>query len=304
MKFTDITLHHEVEAALQAKKPVVALESTVITHGMPHPQNIVVARKIEHSVRENGAVPATIAILKGQIKVGLTDEELNDLANNHAARKCSVRDLPLVIAGRQDGSTTVAATMAIAHRAGIRIFATGGIGGVHRGGYLDVSADLMELGRTPITVVCAGMKAFLDLPSSLEYLETQAVPVLGYQTDEFPAFYSRQSGLPVDFRVDSPREVANIISIRDRLQLSNAILLAVPLSQAEEWPHVEAEAVIQQAIAQSELAQVKGKDITPFILAKIAEFSNGDSIQANVALLENNAAVAAQVAAALCLQEQ
>ncbi|RME51445.1 MAG: pseudouridine-5'-phosphate glycosidase [Caldilineae bacterium] len=254
---------------------------------------------MEEMVRREGAVPATIAVLKGQLTVGLRDDQLAYLANSAQARKCSVRDLPLVTARGEDGSTTVAATMVIAHRAGIRIFATGGIGGVHRGHSLDISADLMELGRTPITVVCAGMKAFLDLPASLEYLETQAVPVLGYQTDEFPAFYSRTSGLPVDMRVNSAREAAQIIHSRDALGLPNAVLLAVPIPPADEWPAREAESIIRRALAEAEARHISGKDITPFLLARIAELSDGRSMRANIALLEHNARVAAQVAAAL-----
>jgi len=288
-----------VEAALRENRPLVALESTLITHGFPHPQNLEVARALEGVVRETGAVPATIAVLKGELTVGLRDDQLAYLANSAQARKCSVRDLPLVTARGEDGSTTVAATMVIAHRAGIRIFATGGIGGVHRGHNLDVSADLMELGRTPITVVCAGMKAFLDLPASLEYLETQAVPVLGYQTDEFPAFYSRSSGLPVDVRVNSADEAARIIRSRDALALPNAIVLAVPIPPADEWPAGEAEAAIRRALAEAEMRRISGKDITPFLLARIAELSAGRSVQANIALLKHNARVAAQVAAAL-----
>lgn len=296
---TELVFSPEVEAALKENRPVVALESTVITHGLPQPQNIIVARQIEAAVRQHGAVPATIAIIKGRVKVGLTDAELDYLAEVKNARKCSVRDLPLVLVEQGDGATTVAATMVIAHRAGIPIFATGGIGGVHRGGGLDISTDLMELGRTPITVVCAGLKAFLDLPASLEVLETNAVPVLGYQTDEFPAFYSRQSGLPVDLRVDTPLAAAAVIRARDALRLANAILLAAPLSPAEEWPAEQANAVIDQAVALAENENIKGKEITPFVLSKMAELSGGRSIEVNTALLENNAQIAAQVAAAL-----
>lgn len=296
---TELVFSPEVEAALKENRPVVALESTVITHGLPQPQNIAVARQIEAAVRQHGAVPATIAIIKGRVKVGLTDAELDYLAEVKNARKCSVRDLPLVLVEQGDGATTVAATMVIAHRAGIPVFATGGIGGVHRGGRLDISTDLMELGRTPITVVCAGLKAFLDLPASLEVLETNAVPVLGYQTDEFPAFYSRQSGLPVDLRVDTPAAAAAVIRARDALRLANAILLAAPLSPAEEWPAEQANAMIDQAIALAENENIKGKEITPFVLSKMTELSGGRSIEVNTALLENNAQIAAQVAAAL-----
>ena len=288
----------EVQAALKESKPVVALESTLITHGFLSPKNLSVAKEIEDAVRQEGAVPATIAILNGQITVGLSEAELAHLAASDA-RKCSVRDLPLVVAQKGNGGTTVAATMVIAKQAGIPVFATGGIGGVHRGSNFDISADLMELGRTPITVVCAGMKAFLDLPAGLEVLETNAVPVLGYQTDAFPAFYSRESGLPVDLRVDTPRQVANIIRARDALQLKNAILLTVPVPKAKEWPAGQAQPFIEQALAQAETQGLPGKEITPFILAKIAELSGGQSMEANIALLLNNARVAAQVAKAL-----
>ena len=231
--------HPEVEAALANDRPVVALESTLITHGFPQPDNVKIAREIEAAVREQGAIPATIAILAGQIWVGLTDQQLEDLAARKAARKCSVRDLPVALAQKNYGGTTVAATMMLAHRAGIQVFATGGIGGIHRpeplthdetaqiqrafGSEWDVSADLNELGRTPITVVCAGMKAFLALSATLEYLETQAVPVVGYGVDTLPAFYSRNSGLPLEIRADTPTEVAAIIEARNQLQLQNRV---------------------------------------------------------------------------------
>ncbi|HFB52603.1 MAG TPA: pseudouridine-5'-phosphate glycosidase, partial [Anaerolineae bacterium] len=274
-------------------------ESTLITHGFPHPQNLEIARKIEQTVRDNGVIPATIAILHGKITVGLTAEQLETLANDPHARKCSVRDLPLVLAQKKNGATTVAATMTIAHRAGIAVFATGGIGGGHRGSRFDISADLMELGKTPVTVVCAGMKAFLDLPDTLEYLETQAVPVLGYQTDELPAFYSRSSGLPVDARVDSAADVAEVIAARDALDLSQAILVTVPVPTKAEWKADAAKAVIAQAQAEIETTGISGKNITPYMLAKIAELSGEESMRANIALLLNNARVGAEIARAL-----
>jgi len=298
-----IRFHPEITTALAENIPVVALESTLITHGFPHPQNLEIARKIEQTVRENGAIPATIAILGGKITVGLTAEQLETLATDTQARKCSVRDLPLVMAQKANGATTVAATMAIAHRAGIAIFATGGIGGVHRGSQFDVSADLMELGKTPVTVVCAGMKAFLDLPDTLEYLETQAVPVLGYQTDELPAFYSRSSGLPVDARVNSAAEVAEIITARDMLNLPQAVLVTVPVPTEDEWEASAAKAIIAQAQAEIETADISGKDITPFMLAKIAELSGKESMRANIALLLNNARVGAEIARAFVAQK-
>ena len=292
-------IHPEVAAALAEHAPVVALESTLITHGFPHPQNLEIARKIEQTVRDNGAIPATIAILHGKITVGLTAEQLETLANDPHARKCSVRDLPLVLAQKKNGATTVAATMTIAHRTGIAVFATGGIGGVHRGSQFDVSADLMALGKTPVTVVCAGMKAFLDLSDTLEYLETQAVPVLGYQTDELPAFYSRSSGLPVDARVDSAADVAEVIAARDALDLSQAILVTVPVPTKAEWKADAAKAVIAQAQAEIETTGISGKNITPYMLAKIAELSGEESMRANIALLLNNARVGAEIARAV-----
>ena len=295
----NFSFHPEVRAALDAQKPVVALESTLITHGFPPPQNLEIARAIENTVREQGAIPATIAIINGQITIGLTDAQLEALAADTHARKCSVRDLPLVVAQGGNGATTVAATMAIAYRAGIAVFATGGIGGVHRGEIFDVSADLMEMRRTPITVICAGMKAFLDLSNSLEYLETQAVPVLGYQTDELPAFYSRQSGLGIDARVDTPQEVADIIHARDALNLENAILLTVPVPQDKEWPAELAQPIIEEARAETEQQGIHGKRVTPYMLSKIAELSGKESMQANIALLLNNAYVGAEIAKAL-----
>lgn len=294
-----INYHPEVQAALQTDRPVVALESTLITHGFAHPQNLEIARKLEQVIRDNGAVPATIAVIAGKVTVGLTDDQLTALAHADDARKCSVRDLPLVMARGEYGSTTVAATMVLARRVGIAVFATGGIGGVHRGMAYDISADLMELGRTPITVVCAGMKAFLDLAAGVEILETQAVPVIGYQTDELPAFFSRKSGLSVDLRVETPAEAAALIAARDWLQLSNAILLTVPVPAADEWPAEQANRYIEQSLMSATAQGIKGKNITPFILSKIAELSAGQSIRANMALLVNNATVAAQVAVAL-----
>ena len=244
-----LNIHPEVKAVLEKGGPVVALESTLITHGFSTPDNINIAITIEAAVREQGAVPATIAILGGEITVGLTQDQIEYLGTAQNVRKCSRRDLPIAIARQEDGSTTVAGTMIIARRAGIQVFATGGIGGVHRGQSLDESADLMELGRTPVTVVCAGAKAILDLPATLEVLETQGVPVIGYQTDEFPAFYSRTSDLPVDLRVETPEEIANIIRARKGLDLNMGMLVTVPIPADDEWPAAEAQVVIDQAIA-------------------------------------------------------
>jgi len=296
-----IQIKPEVANALQAKRPIVALESTLITHGLPHPDNLATARAIEAAVRDTnvGAVPATIAILRGQITVGLDDVQLEYLAQAHGVRKCSRRDLGIAVARRLDGATTVAGTMIVAALASIGVFATGGIGGVHRGHPFDISADLEELGRTPVTVVCAGAKSLLDLPLTLEQLETRGVPVIGYGTDELPAFYSRTSGLPVDARADTPEEVATIVRARRALGLGGGELVTIPVPAADELPRAEAEAAIAEATKLADESGISGAAITPFILAKIAELTNGRSKRANVALLLNNARIAALIAQAL-----
>jgi pseudouridine-5'-phosphate glycosidase len=295
-----LVLSEPVAAALSAGSPVVALESTLITHGFPYPANVETALAMEAAVRQGGALPATIALLDGQIKVGISPEEIERLAKLGQAgvRKCSRRDLPIAVGLGQHGATTVAGTMIVAHMAGIRVFATGGIGGVHRGHPEDVSADLIELGRTPITVVCAGAKSILDLPLTLEVLETQGVPVLGYGTDTLPAFYSRSSGLPIDQRVDTPDQVAAIIAARDRLGLAHALLVTVPVPEANALPIEEAEAAIAEATRLAEAAGVHGKAVTPYVLAKVLELTGGRSQHANIAALVNNAHVAAQIAVA------
>ena len=279
--------------------PVVALESALITHGMPYPQNLETARRLEEVVREQGATPATIAVLKGRIRVGLPPEELERLAGNREAHKVSRRDLALAVARGWDGGTTVAATMWTAHQAGIRVFATGGIGGVHRGQSFDVSADLPELARTPVAVVCSGAKAILDLPLTLEWLETHGVPILGYGTDEFPAFTSRGSGLPVDLRVDSPEEAAQVIRAKWDLGLEGGLLIAVPIPAADEVPREVMEDAIALALANAKAQGVQGKAVTPFLLAQVSRITGGESLRANIALLEKNAAIAAQIARAL-----
>lgn len=288
----------EVARALAERAPVVALESTLITHGLPHPINVEVARALEAVIREQGATPATIAVLQGRICVGLTDNELTQLAEADQVRKCSRRDLPIIVARGEFGATTVCGTMLIAHAAGIRVFSTGGIGGVHRGHPLDVSADLLELGRTPVTVVCAGAKSILDLPLTLEVLETQGVPVVGYQTDEFPAFYSRSSGLPVDVNCESPREVAALMRVRDRLGLSAGLLVTVPIPTEHALPHDEIEEAIQKALEEADAKDIRGKEVTPFLLARVSELTGEASQSANIALLKNNARVAAEIALA------
>jgi pseudouridylate synthase len=295
-----VQIKPEVADALQARRPVVALESTLITHGLPYPDNLTTARAIEAAVRDMnvGAIPATIAILRGQIIVGLDDTQLEYLATAKGVRKCSRRDLGIAVACGLDGATTVAGTMIVAALAGIGVFATGGIGGVHRGHPFDVSADLEELGRTPITVVCAGVKSLLDLPLTMEQLETRGVPVVGFGTDELPAFYSRTSGLPVDTRADTPEEVTAIVRARRALGLGGE-LVAVPVPAADELPRAETEAAITKATKLADDSGVTGAAITPFILAKIAELTSGRSKRANVALLLNNARVAARIAHAL-----
>lgn len=291
----------EVGAAIMAGSPVVALESTLITHGFPYPANVETALAMEAAIRAEGAIPATIAVLHGKIKIGLMKEEIERLAELGQAgvRKCSRRDLPIVVGLRQHGATTVAGTMIAAHMAGIKVFATGGIGGVHRGHPQDVSADLIELGRTPITVVCAGAKSILDLPLTLEVLETQGVPVIGYGTDELPAFYSRSSGLPVDQRVDTPEQAAAIADARDRLGLTHGVLVTVPVPEGQELPRDEAERAIMEATRQADAAGISGKAVTPFVLGKVLELTGGRSQAANIAALVNNARVAALIAKAL-----
>jgi len=295
----ELTIHPEVEAALAEGRPVVALESTLITHGFPAPENVEIAAAIEQAVREQGAVPATIAVLGGQITVGLTPAQLEYLGTSRNVRKCSRRDLPIVVARGEDGATTVAGTMIVAHWAGIEVFGTGGIGGVHRGYPFDESADLLELAHTPVAVVCAGAKAILDLPLTMEVLETHGVPVIGYQTAELPAFYSRRSGLPVDVRVDSPEEAAVIIRANRRLNLGGGLLVTVPVPAADEWPAEEAQEVINQAIADAQTAGITGKAVTPYLLGRVSELSGGRSKKANIALLLNNARVAAQISRSL-----
>jgi pseudouridine-5'-phosphate glycosidase len=295
------TLHiaPRITQALEVGEPAVALESALITHGFAPPANLEIARRMEAAIREEGAHPATIAILDGEPWAGLSGEQLARLAADRAARKVSLRDLPITLAQGSSGGTTVAATMALAHRAGIGVFATGGIGGVHRGHPEDVSADLLALASTPLVTVCAGAKAILDLPRTLEVLETHGVPVIGYGSDEFPAFYSRHSGLGVDTRVETPREIAQIAQARSRLELPAALLVCVPVPEADELAAEEAEAAIAQAVEEAEKAGVSGKALTPFLLARMVELTDGRARHANEALLVNNARVAARIAQAL-----
>ncbi len=299
-KYLDIA--PEVAEALGKNKPVVALESTIISHGMPYPQNVETALKVEKVIRDNGAVPATIAIIGGRLKAGLSKEEIEYLGKTgQAVTKVSRRDLPLIVSKGMDGATTVATTMIIAAMAGIPVFATGGIGGVHRGAQqtFDISADLEELSMTPVTVVCAGAKAILDLPLTLEYLETKGVPVLGYQTDELAAFYSRHSGLKVDYKVDSPEELARAIFVKRELGLQGGILVSNPIPEKYSMdPEVIGKA-IDQAVREASEKGIHGKETTPFLLARIKDITGGDSLDSNIELVFNNAALAAKTSAAL-----
>ena len=281
----------------------VALESTVISHGLPYPQNLELARDMEAIVRRAGAEPRTVGIIGGELVAGLNAAQIEHLATAAGVRKVSRRDLPIVVARKLDGATTVATTMWIAHRFGVQVFATGGIGGVHRttdgSTGVDISADLQELAQTPVIVVCAGAKAILDLPATLEYLETFGVTVVGFGTDEFPAFYSRSSGLPVDVRCDDAAEVAAIWRAKRALGLPGGLLVTVPVPQAEEIPAAEIEPTIAQAVGEAAARGLRSAEVTPFLLTRIAELSGARSLRANLALLKNNARVAAEIAVAL-----
>ena len=298
-KYLDV--NPEVAEALANGKPVVALESTIISHGMPYPQNVETALNVEKIIRENGAVPATIAIIGGRLKAGLTAEEIEYFGKKgRAIHKASRRDLAVLCARGEDGATTVTTTMIIAHMAGIRFFATGGIGGVHRGAEttMDISADLEELGRTPVMVCCAGAKSILDLGLTLEYLETKGVPVIGYGTDELPAFYTRQSGFGVDYRIDTPEDLAAAFKAQNDLQLGG-FLVTNPIPEEYAMPKDVIDAAIEQALRECKEQGVHGKETTPFLLARVVELTGGDSLESNIQLVLNNARVAARTAAAL-----
>lgn len=289
----------EIANALQTQRPIVALESAVITHGLPAPHNLLLAQQLEEEVRAQGAVPATIGLLQGRIHIGLEKDELIALANAPKPRKISRRDFGIAVAQQLDGGTTVAGTLIAARSAGLRVFATGGIGGVHRGNAFDISADLPELGRSPLIVVCAGAKSILDLPATLEYLETQWVAVIGYQTDTFPAFYATSSGLPIDCRVETPAEAASIARAQWQLGIHSAVLVVTPPPAEAALPAEVIEAVIAQALQEAEAQHIHGAALTPFLLARVSQLSHGDSLQANLALLRNNTRLAAQIAIAL-----
>lgn len=294
-----LELSAEVEQALLAAAPVVALETAVVTHGLPRPINLETALALEGEVRRAGAVPATIGVVEGKVRVGLSRHELEHLATASDVVKVSRRDVGLARAHGLDGGTTVAATMLIAHAAGIRVFATGGIGGVHRGASGDVSADLPELARTPVAVVCSGAKAILDLPRTLEWLETAGVPVLGWRTDEFPAFFATSSGLPVCARVDDAPSAAAVVRAHWSTEVDSAVVIAVPCPVSDALPQRLVEAALAEAMDRAERAGIRGKEVTPFLLAHLAKTTEGATLRANQALLRHNAAVAAQIASAL-----
>mgnify|MGYP003323989868 FL=1 len=293
-----IDISPEILNAIKKKLPIVALESTIISHGMPYPKNIETAIMVEETVRANDAIPATIAIIKGRIKVGLTRDEIDFLATNDEVQKVSRRDLAIAVAQKTSGSTTVASTMIIASLAKIAVFATGGIGGVHRGAEntLDVSADLEELSKTNVCVVCAGAKAILDIGLTLEYLETKGVPVIGYKTLDLPAFYSTKSGFKVDYRIDSAADIAQILKTKWDLSIDGGVLVTIPIPQEFELTLDVMNKAINEAITQADSENIIGKDITPYLLSKVNELTHGESLEANMKLIKNNAALAAKIA--------
>ncbi|MCT4632093.1 MAG: pseudouridine-5'-phosphate glycosidase [Firmicutes bacterium] len=295
-KYLDI--HPEVKEALESGKPVVALESTIISHGMPYPQNVETARNVEQIVRDNGAVPATIGIIEGRIKVGLTEEELEFMGKEKNIIKASRRDLPVIVSKGLNGATTVASTMICANMAGIRVFVTGGIGGVHRGAQetFDISADLMELASTNVAVICAGAKSILDIGLTLEYLETHGVPVLGYQTEDFPAFYTRTSGYKVDYKMDSPLEVASALKSKWDMDLKGGVVIGNPIPEEYAMDEKIITDAIEDAVKEAAETGIKGKESTPFLLGKIKEITKGTSLDSNIQLVYNNAVVGTKIA--------
>jgi pseudouridine-5'-phosphate glycosidase len=302
MRNNHILLSDEVSKALQNKTPVVALESTIISHGMPYPQNVETAKNCERLVRENGAAPATCAILGGKLCVGLNDEQLEYLGTGgEAIAKASRRDIPILIAQKRDGATTVSGTMLLAAMAGIQVMGTGGIGGVHRGAEttMDISADLEELGKTPVAVVCAGAKSILDLGLTLEYLETRGVPIIGYQTDELPAFYTRKSGFKIDRRIDTPEEIAAVVRAQREVNYAGGILIVNPIPEAYSMDKDYINGMIEKAVEEARRQGIHGKDVTPFLLAAIKDATGGKSLAANIELAYSNVALAAKIAASI-----
>ena len=296
-----LEINPNVKEALSSGHPVVALESTIISHGMPYPQNVDTALRVEKLVRDNGAIPATIAVLGGKLKVGLTPDEIEYLGKARNVIKTSRRDLPFIVSRRLDGATTVASTMIIAAMAGIRVFATGGIGGVHRGApqTFDISADLQELAKTNVAVVCAGAKSIHDIGLTLEYLEPQGVPVIGYRTEEMPAFYTIKSGFKVDYRLDTPEEIASAINCKWGLGLNGGVIVANPIPDEYSMDYDTITATINSAVQEADRRGIKGKEITPFLLSKIKELTHGESLNSNIQLVYNNAKLAAQIACEL-----
>lgn len=298
-----LEISKEVKEALESNKPVVALESTIISHGMPYPQNVETALKVEDIVRQNGAVPATIAILNGKLKVGLNKEEIDYLGKKGLeVTKASRRDIPAILASEDDGATTVASTMIIAALAGIKVFATGGIGGVHRGAEttMDISADLEELAMTDVAVVCAGAKSILDIGLTLEFLETKGVPVLGYQTKELPAFYTRKSGFKVDYKMDTPEQIAKTLKAKWDVNLKGGVVIANPIPEEFAMDFDTITTAINNAVAEAEEKGIKGKDNTPFLLAKVKDITKGKSLESNIQLVFNNAKLASEIAKNYC----
>ncbi|TQR15278.1 pseudouridine-5'-phosphate glycosidase [Psychrobacillus soli] len=296
-----LSYSQEVEQGMAAGKPIVALESTIISHGMPYPQNVEMAKKVEQIIRENGAVPATIAIMDGEIKIGLSNEDLETLATSKNVRKTSRRDLAYVVASKEIGATTVATTMICAELAGIKMFVTGGIGGVHRGAEttMDISADLEELASTNVAVVCAGAKSILDIGLTLEYLETKGVPVVGFGTDAFPAFYTATSQFAANFRLDEPKEVADMLKVKWELGLNGGAIIANPIPAEFSLDEAYINDIIHTALKEADENGIKGKDVTPFLLGKVKELTEGKSLESNIELVYNNARVGAQIAVEL-----
>lgn len=293
-----IEFSKEVANAIENKKPIVALESTIISHGMPYPRNVQSAKKTEEIIRNNGAIPATIAIMNGKIKVGLEENELEIMGNSENVAKVSRRDLAEILATNQIGATTVASTMICAELAGIQFFVTGGIGGVHRGAEntMDISADLDELSKTNVTVICAGAKSILDLPKTMEYLETKGVPVIGYQTNELPAFFTRKSDIPLNSSVQTSKEIANICKVKNSLPLGGGMVIANPVPKEDELSKEYIDSIISEAVKEAEAQNIHGKDSTPFLLSKIVEKTDGKSLDTNIKLVENNAVLGAKIA--------
>ena len=300
----NFTISHEINRALNLSLPIVALESTVVTHGLPRPQNLSLAHDMESTVREEGAVPATIGVLKGKVRIGMNEADLDELANSPKPRKISQRDFAIAAIKVENGGTTVAGTMFAAQGAGIKVFATGGIGGVHKESAFDISTDLQALATIPMIVVCAGAKAILDLPATVEYLETMAVPVVGYQTDDFPAFYSRESGLKLNDKVETPDEIVKLAQAHWEMGMRSAILVAQPVPVRDEIPKSEMDPFIAQASQEAIKQEKRGQDLTPFLLQRISELTDGRSLRTNLSLLLNNARLAAQIAKSMAIAQR